>query len=76
METKKKKTTTRKKRSAAPKRAKKKPEQVLFSVWFSKKVFKAELKFWQEAEIKAFFKDKGLSDKEEPDKYEECLKLY
>ena len=78
METKKRKTT-KKKRSASPskaKTAKKEDNRVLFPVWFSNKVHRKELNAWQEAEIRAFFKDKGLKDKEEPDKYEECLKLY
>ncbi len=79
MGTKKKKAIAKKKSSvSSSKKAKAKKEDttIPFQIWFSKKVSTGKLKFWQESEISIFFKEKGLSDKEEPDKYEECLKLY
>lgn len=51
-------------------------EKVPFPVWFAGQVKASKLQFWQEQEISVFFKEKGLSDKEEPDKYSELLKLY
>jgi hypothetical protein len=47
-----------------------------FIVWFHKKVRQGLLKLWQEDEIKTFFREKGLKDIEDTDKYEETLKVY
>ena len=50
--------------------------KVSFPVWFSRQVKAGKLKFWQEKEVSVFFREKGLSDNEEADKYSELLKLY
>ena len=52
------------------------PKKVTFAVWFHRQVKAGKLQFWQEKEISVFFKQKGLSDSEEADKYSELLKLY
>ena len=66
------------KKSKAPKAEKdaKNAEKVDFIVWFSRQVKAKKLNFWQERELSVFFKEKGLSDREYPDKYSEILKLY
>lgn len=51
-------------------------EKVRLSTWFSRMVKEGKLQFWQQREIETFFKEKGLSLSEEPDKYTELLKLY
>lgn len=51
-------------------------DKVSFPVWFSRQVKAGNLKFWQEKEVSVFFREKGLSDNEEADKYSELLKLY
>lgn len=53
-----------------------KPGKISFLVWFAKQVKTGKLRFWQEKELSIFFKENGLSDNEEPDKYSELLKLY
>jgi hypothetical protein len=50
--------------------------KISFLVWFDKQVIAGKLRFWQKKELSVFFKEKGLSDNEEPDKYSELLKLY
>lgn len=51
-------------------------ERVPYIIWFTNQVKAGKLGFWQEKEVSVFFKEKGLSDNEEPDKYSELLKLY
>jgi hypothetical protein len=51
-------------------------DKVTFPVWFSQQVKAGRLNFWQEREVSVFFREKGLSDREEADKYSELLKLY
>lgn len=51
-------------------------EAIPFSNWFHSQLKAGNLKFWQENELLVFFKEMGLSDNEEPDKYSELLKLY
>jgi len=63
-------------KEAARKQADQGQDKVAFPVWFSKQVKAGKLNFWQEKEISVFFREKGLSDREEADKYSEILKLY
>lgn len=51
-------------------------DKITFDVWFNQQTKEAKLGFWQKNEISVFFKEKGLSDKEDADKYSELLKLY
>ena len=51
-------------------------EKVSFRSWFDKQVKAGNLKFWQHKELAVFFREKGLSESENPDKYSEILKLY
>lgn len=53
-----------------------KREKIPFSLWFAEQKRLGKLQFWQEREISVFFKENGLSEKEEADKYTEVLKLY
>jgi hypothetical protein len=65
----------RAKAAAKPKVAEK-TTKVPYPVWFHDQVKAGKLKFWQEKEVSVFFREKGLSDYEEADKYSELLKLY
>jgi len=49
---------------------------VSYREFFSKCVALKQVKPWQEDEIRAFFKDLGLTDKESEDKYKEALAKY
>ena len=51
-------------------------EVVSYQVFFQDSVFKGLVRPWQEKEIKAFFKDLGLTDKEPSDKYRDALAKY
>ena len=51
-------------------------EKMAFIVWFDGQVRAKKLKPYQQRELLVFFKEKGLSDSEIPDKYSELLKLY
>lgn len=57
-------------------KADEKIEKIPFSVWFAQQLKSGKLRFWQEREISVFFKEHGLSEREEADKYTEVLKLY
>lgn len=76
MDGKKKKPARKMSKSKAPAKSEKKESKISFKSWFALKVRDKRLSFWQEKEIQIFFKSKGLSDIEEPEKYEESLKLY
>lgn len=52
------------------------PQKTTFVVWFNRQVKAGNLGFWQSKEVSVFFRQKGLSDSEEADKYSELLKLY
>lgn len=65
-----------KKRRSSKKQVVKTDTKISFSSFFNKKVKENVLGFWQRDEIEVFFKEKGLSDREDKDKYEEILKLY
>ena len=64
------------KKDKQPAKAPQKEEVIPFIAWFQKSVNKGQLNYWQESEIGVFFKEKGLKDSENPEKYEEILKLY
>ena len=51
-------------------------EKVHFQSWFAKQVIFGKLKAWQEQEIKIFFKEKNLTEIEDPKEYDKILKLY
>lgn len=76
MESKKKKPARKASKSKTPAKTKKKEQKISFKSWFANKVRDKRLNFWQESEIQIFFKSKGLSDVEEPERYEESLRLY
>lgn len=74
----------RRKSDSKPHSEEKKPQKisqkpsnkVLFQQWFGEKVRSDELKYWQEKEILVFMKEKGLSELEDSEKYEEMLRIY
>lgn len=47
-----------------------------FNQFFKNQVDLGNLGFWQKSEILVFFKEQGLSENENQDKYQEILKLY
>lgn len=50
--------------------------QVTFDAFFQQCLILGLIKVWQEAEIRAFFRDLGLRDKEASDKYKDALKKF
>lgn len=71
-------TRTRKKtkRSTKAKSKKTLDNSIDFDSWFWLKVKESRLRDVQKKEVKVFFNQKGLKDRESKDKYEETLKLY
>ena len=64
-------------KSESPKKTEKKEKpKVSFDSWFSLKVSEKKIRSHWYVSIKIYFKEKGLSQDEEPDKFDECLKLY
>jgi len=53
-----------------------KKDFVPYELWFYKKVQYGTLAEYQFDEILAFFKDKGLRNRETEDRYEDIFKLY
>lgn len=53
-----------------------KVEYINFSQFFQRCVAQGVLKPFQEKELYAFFRDKGLRDKEDLDKFQKALKEY
>lgn len=68
-----KKKTRRKKTS---KQLKSKENLIDFDTWFWFKEKDKKVRPEQKKEIRVFFEQKGLKDKEEKTRYEEILKLY
>lgn len=64
------------KRKRKSKKVAKEDIRISFDVFFNLMVKEGKLGFWQKSEISVFFKQKGLSDLEDKDKYLEILKLY
>jgi hypothetical protein len=50
--------------------------KMTFKAWFSRSVIMGLVKSWQESEIKAFFKDSSLNEKESQEIFDETLKKY
>lgn len=53
-----------------------KVELVTFSEFFQESLRKGLVNSWQDKEIKTFFNDLGLTDKEPLDKYKDALAKY
>ncbi len=66
----------KKQKLSKPMEGSKETEKVPLHVWIARAVRENKLQVWQEKEIRTFFKEKGLTELEEPDKYTELLKLY
>lgn len=53
-----------------------KSEKITFLTWFAFALKAGKVKFWQELEFKTFFKEKGLTEIEDKERFEEIFKQY
>lgn len=51
-------------------------QEEYFDTWFSRRVLSGKLRPEQGPEIMTFFKNRGLKDIEDPEKYNEMIKKY
>jgi len=51
-------------------------KKISFGFWFTTAIKSGKVQFWQDNEIKVFFRNRGLSDIETKERYDEILKLY
>lgn len=81
MEKKVRRRRSRRKKTSKSSEIRKKPQQdkrdvIPYELWFYTKVQGGILSEYQFDEILAFFRDKGLRDRETKDRYEDIFKLY
>lgn len=67
---------TRKDEEVRGPQLKEEKDRVPYELWFYIKTQEGQLSQFQFDEMLAFFRDKGLRDRETLDKYEEIFKLY
>lgn len=53
-----------------------KSDEITFLTWFAFALREGKVKFWQELEFRTFFKEKGLTEIEDKERFEEIFKQY
>ena len=50
--------------------------KISFQAWFIKQTKLGKLRFYQDDAVLVFFKKNGLTETEDPDRYQECFKKF